>query len=86
MASTDRLCLRLAGRVGGQQDEIELQCHFEDVIAEECFDELIEVCDDVFGVLICSGEFVIETTCQDVVIDVIEVGVEVVVGTIEICG
>lgn len=68
------------------QDEIELQCHFDDVIAEECFDQevLVEEC-DFFGIF-CTQEIVIETVCEDVVVDVIEVCEEVVVGTIEICG
>lgn len=71
-----------------QQDVIEEQCFLEEVVAEECYEDayFVEVCDEIFpGVFDCYDELVVETVCEDVVIDVVEVCEDVVVDSILIC-
>lgn len=70
-----------------EQDVFDERCHTEEVIEQQCYDQetIIETCDEVFGILVCTEETIIETVCEDIVVDVVEVCETVVVDTIVVC-
>ena len=69
-----------------EQDRYEEVCVLEDTFAEECYDEvtIIEEC-DFFG-FNCVETTIVETVCEDIYVQTIEVCSDVYVETIQVCG